>query len=177
MTRHVSQSLGLPAILQHVGLVVYRASEPEAREAETELHTLLDPLFAEPVETYVERWNADLELWQPPDKAGGDKATLAALGGEVRIRCADKAAARGLAGRIRDGGEVMVGVGLRDVLLAVPDESSARTIAVRFPEVAGGNVHVHRLTRLRRRRLLSRLYDRRSRPSGGWLTYDEPAAA
>jgi hypothetical protein len=174
LTRHVSQSLG-PAILQRVGIVIYRASEPEARRAETELHALLDPLFAEPVETYVERWNEDLELWQPPEKAGGDKATVAALRWEVRIRCRDRNAAREIASQIRDHGEVMVGWSLRDVLIAVPDEPSARTFAARFPELAGADIRVRPLTRFRRRRLLGNLYDRRRRPNGGWLQYEEPS--
>jgi hypothetical protein len=177
LTRHVSQRLALPAVLQHVGLVIYRATEPEARQTESELHRLLDPLFAEPIEVYVERWNGDLALWQPPDKAGGDKATLAALGWEARIRCADKSAARVIAARIRDDGEVMVGLSRRVVLVAFPDESGARAAVVRFPELAGAAVSVRRLTRLRRRLLLSRLYDRQSRMGGGWLQYDEPAAA
>jgi hypothetical protein len=172
LTRHVSQTLG-PTLLQRVGLVVYRASEPEARQAERELHVLLDPIFAEPVETYVERWNEELELWQQPDQAGGGKATVAAVAWEVRIRCADKGAARATAARTRADGEVMVGTALRDVLIGVPDESGARTVAVRFPELAGADIRVRPLTRLRRRRLLNNLYDRRRRPNGGWLQYTE----
>lgn len=175
LTRHVSQSLG-PTILGRVGIVIYRASEPEARQAETELHALLDPLFSEPVETYVERWNEDLGLWQQPDQAGGDKATLASLGCEVLIRFRAKKAARETAAQIREDGEVMVGWSLRHVFVGLPDESSARMLMIRYPELAKLDVRVRRLTRLRRRRLLQELYDRRRRPSGGWLQYHEPSA-
>jgi hypothetical protein len=175
LTRHVSESLG-PTALERVGLVIYRATEPEARRAEIALRALLDPLFAEPVETYVEQWNEDLGLWQQPDQTGGDRATLAALGCEVLIRFRDQKTARETAAQIRDGGEVMVGWSLRHVFVALPDESSARTLMIRYPDLARADVRVRRLTRLRRRRLFQELYDRRLRPSGGWLRYYEPSS-
>lgn len=177
LTRYVSEQLG-PAILQTAGLVVYRETEEEAGQAASDVHALLDPLFPEPVETRVERWNEDLEAWQPPELAGGDKATLAALGWEARLTFPDKAAARAAAGRIRATGEVMVGWSRRDVTVATVDESTARAVPIMYPELAGGTARVRRLNPLNRRRLLATLYDRRGRAGSlGWLTWDEPAAA
>ena len=177
LTQYVSERLG-PAILQHVGLVLYRDSEAEARLAETALRGLLDPIFPEPIQTRVDRWNEALNTWQPADEAGGDKAMLAALGWEARISFPDKHAARAAAARIRADGEVMVGCTLRRVTVAAADESTARTLALRHPDFAGGSLQVRRLNAFRRRRLLATLYDRqRGMSGGGWLQYDEPAPA
>jgi hypothetical protein len=179
LTRWVSQNLGLAAVLQHAGLVVYRESESDARDTESALHTLLDPLFAESVTTVVERWNDELEVWQSPEQAGGDKATLAALSWEVRIRCSDQNTAFVAAARIRREGEVMVGVSSRNVLIGAVDEASARAIATRLSELDGVDASVRPMNPLRRRRLRGSLYDRqrgRKEPPAGWLSYDEPAA-
>jgi hypothetical protein len=176
LTRYVSGELG-PAILQHAGLVLYRNSEQEAREAASRIHALLDPIFPEPVQTRVERWNEDLDAWQPPELAGGDEAALGSLGWEARLTFAEKDAARAAAGRIRATGEVMVGWSRRHVTVATADESAARAVPIMYPELGGAAVRVRRLNPVTRRRLLATLYDRRSGTGGGWLTWDEPAPA
>lgn len=176
LTRYVSGALG-PAILQVRGLVLYRDTEEEARRAASEIQALLDPIFPAPVQTRVERWNEDLDAWQTPELAGGDKATLATLGWEARLTFADKAAARAAAGRIRAAGEVMVGWSGRHITVATVDESAARAVPITYPELGGAPVRVRRLNPVSRRRLLATLYDRRGGGTGGWLTWDEPAAA
>lgn len=173
LTRWVSRQLG-PVVLQHAGLVLYRESEEEARGAEAELHALLDPIFPEPVQTRVERWNEDLRAWQRPERVGGDKASAAALAWETRVQLADKKAAREAAERIRGAGELWVAVSGRRVAVAATDQSTARSLALSHPELS--RARVRRLNPLTRRLFLHWLYDRRQ-PSGGWLEYDEPAAA
>lgn len=177
LTRWVSGELG-PAILQHEGLVLYRESEEEAQRAEAELHALLDPIFPEPVQTRVERWNEDLRAWQRPEQFGGDKASASGLGWEARVVLPDKQAARAAAERMRETGEVWVSLSGRHVAVAAANESTARSLALTHPELAGAGLRVRRLNALTRRRFLLTLYDRqRSAIRGGWLTYDEPAAA
>ena len=177
LTRWVSGELG-PAILQHEGLVLYREGQEEAQRAVAELHALLDPIFAEPIQTRVERWNEDLRAWQRPEQFAGDKESASGLGWEVRVALPDKRAARAAAERMRETGEVWVSLSGRNVAVAAADESTARSLALAHPELAGSGMRVRRLNAFTRRRFLLTLYDRQTGSiRGGWLTYDEPAAA
>ena len=166
VARRVSDDVG-PIVRGYIGIVLYRGSAAEAKAAAAALRRSLDPRLKAPADIRIERWNPDLEAWQPSELwQTADKREVQVMG---MVRCESKDVADSLTASLRERGQLFVRRQGRSVLVGTSGEAQANALlapygAVKVTPIKG---------RTGKHVVDSLIYDRSSgREKGGWLAYD-----
>jgi hypothetical protein len=166
VAKGVANDVG-PLVRAYIGIVLYRAGAEEAEDAAAALRRSLAARLKEPAEIRIERWNEEMDAWQPPELwATADVRELQVIG---TVRCESKDAAAALAVSLRARGQLFLRHQGRRVIVGTSGEAQAQALLAPY-----GEVGVSRISGLARGPVVGSLvYDRRSNVrKGGWLAYD-----